>query len=160
MENKVNSAYPFSNPPRARLEDKIQVIVSCYADIVTRADRAFAMKQLRTHLREVVIYERNTVWRDMIGAHTKGYTGQSATAQPVLAGLSDGKTAEVVKKAIKWKSKELIGGVVGITAFAVIVQLQPLGRQEESNCLALIILASVFWALEVSISGVPFEDAL
>lgn len=150
MNDKVNKAYPFLDSTRKELEECIQTVIDNYAKIVARGDKEFALKQLRAQLREEIVFSRNTIWRDMVGAHSKGYTGQGSSSQPVGAGISDGKVASVVKQQLKWKSKELIGGLVGAIAFIVLTNVDTMGRKEESNCLAIIVLAAIFWALEVS----------
>src|ERR1700684_3104082 len=53
------------------LDEKISKIEQVYADVVTKGDVSVARRELRLHLREHVVWERNTVWREMIGIERK-----------------------------------------------------------------------------------------
>ena len=50
----------------------------------------------------------------------------------------------------KWIAKETIGGVAAVVAFLLILSSNTFDRVEERNCLAILVLASIFWAMEVS----------
>lgn len=72
MNKHVETAYPFSEETKSAVEEKISSMESAYADIVTAGDLELAKKDLRSHLREHVVWERNTVWRDLIGIERRG----------------------------------------------------------------------------------------
>ena len=58
------------------IEENISRMEKAYADVVTEGDVAVAKKELRLHLREHVVWERNTVWREMIGIERKAQYNQ------------------------------------------------------------------------------------
>ncbi|KIH93511.1 phosphate transporter [Sporothrix brasiliensis 5110] len=67
MTTVVESAYPFRPEAWNLLVDNIMKMEAAYTTVVTGGDADTAKRDLRSHLREHVVWERNTVWRDMIG---------------------------------------------------------------------------------------------
>lgn len=67
MATVVEVAYPFRPETWKVLIDAIAKMEAAYTAIVTHGDADAAKRDLRSHLREHVVWERNTVWRDMIG---------------------------------------------------------------------------------------------
>ena len=67
MATIVEPAYPFRPETWEVLVDNIVKMEAAYAGVVTSSDAEAARRDLRSHLREHVVWERNTVWRDMIG---------------------------------------------------------------------------------------------
>ncbi|CAK7564519.1 MAG: low-affinity phosphate transporter [Sporothrix epigloea] len=63
----VETAYPFRPEVWELIVDNIAKMEAAYAAVVTGGDAESAKRDLRSHLREHVVWERNTVWRDMIG---------------------------------------------------------------------------------------------
>lgn len=66
IRTHVDTAYPFRDETKAVIDANIAKMEAAYADVVTGGDADLAKKDLRSHLREHV-WERNTVWRDLIG---------------------------------------------------------------------------------------------
>ncbi|CAK7230351.1 low-affinity phosphate transporter [Sporothrix curviconia] len=67
MATVVEPAYPFRPEAWELLVNNIVKMEGAYAAVVTGGDADTAKRDLRSHLREHVVWERNTVWRDMIG---------------------------------------------------------------------------------------------
>ena len=67
MATVVETAYPFRPEAWELIVDNIVKMEGAYAAVVTGGDTETAKRDLRSHLREHVVWERNTVWRDMIG---------------------------------------------------------------------------------------------
>ncbi|EFX06461.1 plasma membrane phosphate transporter [Grosmannia clavigera kw1407] len=67
MAASVEPAFPFRSETWDALLQNITRMEAAYTDVVTGGDAATARRDLRSHLREHVVWERNTVWRDMIG---------------------------------------------------------------------------------------------
>ncbi|CAK7265957.1 low-affinity phosphate transporter [Sporothrix epigloea] len=63
----VETAYPFRPETWDLIVDNIAKMESAYTAVITGGDADLAKRDLRSHLREHVVWERNTVWRDMIG---------------------------------------------------------------------------------------------
>lgn len=139
---------------------------------MTRGDTIEALRQLRIQLREHVVWERNTIWREMIGLERKGWSGAGTQGnrrssqsggtgldKPIVMQKELNADAEVIKvittplgkfRLPNWLSKEAVGGCIAVVAFVGILWSNLFDRVEERNCLAILVFASIFWALEVS----------
>ncbi|CAG8561968.1 6950_t:CDS:2 [Racocetra fulgida] len=71
LNNVVNDAYVFKDSTFKNMEERILKVQEIYANICTNANMDAAMRELKTHLREFIVWERNTVWRDIIGLERK-----------------------------------------------------------------------------------------
>ena len=101
MTNVVDKTVPFESTTQERLSAAIQSLVPLYADIATQGDQDFALKQLKAHLREHVVWERNTVWRELIGLERRGWGGAGSgkrigTDVPIVEGQLGETKTEVV----------------------------------------------------------------
>lgn len=143
---KVKNAEPFLPKHVEEIDQALDEVVEMYAK-VTRSEPGMAIKSLRTQLREHVVFERNSVWREMIGIHSRGFHQST----PVVQGLQDGKdsTSQERHPLLFLPPKQMAGLVLGLGLFAILLLVPVMDRPEEQNCLALLALASVFWALEV-----------
>ncbi|KAI5476711.1 phosphate transporter [Pseudohyphozyma bogoriensis] len=157
MSTVVDHTFPFETQTQDRLTSSIQSLIPLYADIATGGDEDAGLKQLKAHLREHVVWERNTVWREMIGLERKGWSsagptgGRSGVDVPIV----DGSKGEVLLGAKEtgffpqWLSSQMIAGAVAVVLFLGIINAEWFDRVEEQNCLALLVFVTIFWALEI-----------
>ncbi|KDE06348.1 hypothetical protein MVLG_03258 [Microbotryum lychnidis-dioicae p1A1 Lamole] len=157
MSEVVDSTFPFEAATQERLSSAIKVLVPLYANLATGGDIDQATKQLNAHLREHVVWERNTVWREMIGLERRGWgagTGapkRAATAMPIVKG-DETKSAEGVASRSwlsAWLNTQVVGGAFAALLFLTLLKLELFDRVEEGNCLALLAFVTIFWALEI-----------
>lgn len=167
MEATVNSSYPFLHETKTQLEGNIEKMEKAYADIVTQGDETLAKKALRSHLREHVVWERNTVWRDLIGMERraeaaslgKGLLGTSSDGikvrlqgddVPAVSG-KDFTTPFGRFTCPTWLFGSTVLTILGIIAvFLAFLTIPILDTPEQQNCLAMLIFVSLLWATEVS----------
>lgn len=164
MSSVVDHAFPFESSTQTRLQDAISSIVPLYAELATNGNQDFALKQLKAHLREHVVLERNTVWREMIGLERKGWSGRGgggaargiSTDLPVAAPATKLLESTEIKTPVgrfrvpAWLNQQVIAGGLATLLFFGILSAQWFDRVEEQNCLALLAFVTIFWALEVS----------
>lgn len=172
MSTILLKSYPFRDETQTKLDEALQSIIPLYARVVTRGDTHEALRQLRIQLREHVIWERNTIWRDMIGLERKGWSGAGTglNARRASGGGTGLDKPMLMQKELEdpdvqaqtvstplgrirlpnWLSKEVVGGIIAVVAFIAILVSDFGDRVEERNCLAILVFASIFWALEVS----------
>lgn len=167
MKTHVDTAYPFSDETKEAVDEKISSMESAYADIVTAGDLELAKKDLRSHLREHVVWERNTVWRDLIGIERRGEAaslgrsllGQGRSAAPNM--LQGDEHQGVSSKRITtpfgsfnlpfWLLNGSLLTLVGsIIVFLLLIYIPIMKKPEQQNCLALLVFVSLLWATEVS----------
>ncbi|KAH7021347.1 SPX domain-containing protein [Microdochium trichocladiopsis] len=165
IANHVQSAYPFLDDRIPELDDRIQQMVDAYAEYVTQGDVQAAKKDLRSHLREHVVWERNTVWRDLIGIERRAEAATLGSA--LLGGRVDGSKLRLQgDEAPKTPMREIetpVGRLtcptwlfgtttftlIGIIAIFVALLLAPImEKPEQQNCLAMLVFVSLLWATE------------
>lgn len=166
-EQNVEPAYPFQQSTMDNLADNLSKIENTYANLCTQGDVATAKRELRLHLREHVVWERNTVWREMIGIERKAQAANLGIRQTILGRDTDPKSrlqgddAEIGMKEIstpvgrytcpRWLLSSTFYTIVAILAVFAVLLLVPIMKEpEQQNCLALVIFVSLLWATEVS----------
>ena len=166
MRANVDTAYPFKDETKKMIEENIHMMENAYTDVVTGGDYELAKKDLRSHLREHVVWERNTVWRDLIGIERRAEAarfGQSLlgqdqdTAPKRLQGDDD-----VVVKAKQFRTpfgrlslptwlagSSMLTLFGSVAAFCALLAFPIMEKAEEQNCLAMLVFVSLLWATEV-----------
>lgn len=174
MEAHVATAYPFTAERTAIVEANIAKMEKAYTEIVTQGDEELAKRDLRSHLREHVVWERNTVWRDMIGMERRAEAASLGRTllgtDPVaggrrLQGDDDGlpATKEVSTPFGRyylptWLASSAMLTLLGaIALFFLILFLPIMESPEQQNCLALLVFVSILWATEVRHQNNPSE---
>lgn len=146
LENLDNNSYVFRSDTANVLKDKIDRLVQIYASLATGGNIENAKSELRLHLREHVVWERNTVWKDMIGLERKA---QNAT----VAKQTDSKEVLVGEEGAPISSKRLLNPTAWKLLFIIAVTLllmifSPFEQVEQKNCFALLVCSSLLWATE------------
>lgn len=165
LSQYVDTAYPFQQSTMNNLGNNISQVEVAYSRICTKGDVAEAKRELRLHLREHVVWERNTVWREMIGIERKAQAANLGIGQ-MLGRHTDGKVRlqgdepETELKEVetpigryrcpRWLLSSTFYVLLGILAvFFVLLFVPFMDKPEQQNCLALVILVSLLWATEV-----------
>ncbi|KAL8950197.1 MAG: hypothetical protein Q9222_003760 [Ikaeria aurantiellina] len=168
LKDSVNPAYPFRATTMQHLDENIQNIEKMYAEVITHGDVELAKRELRLHLREHVVWERNTVWREMIGIERKAQAANMGLRQTLLGGNQDPANARLQgDEPDEMGTKELVTPVgrvhcphwllnsafltlLAIVAVFVVLLVVPIMKKpEQQNCLALLVFVSLLWATEV-----------
>lgn len=170
LKAKITPAYPFRQSTMGNLDENITKIEKMYADITTNGDVATAKRELRLHLREHVVWERNTVWREMIGIERKAQAANMGLRRTLLGGDHDPSNARLqgdepdemgMKELItpvgrftcpRWLFSSTFFTLIGIFAiFMVLLMVPIMKQQEQQNCLAMLVFVSLLWATEVRV---------
>jgi phosphate transporter len=167
MEKVVNVAYPFRETTMTHIDSNIHRIEGIYADVVTKGDLDMARRELRLHLREHVVWERNTVWREMIGIERKAQAANFGIRQTLLGHAHDptksrlqGDEENLAMKEVstplgryrcpKWLFSSTFLALIFILAIFFTLLFVPIMKKpEQQNCLAMLVLVSLMWATEV-----------
>lgn len=170
LKNKVNPAYPFRQDTMRHLDDNIAKIEESYAHVVSKGDINTARRELRLHLREHVVWERNTVWREMIGVERKAQAANMGIRRTFLGGDHDPSKARLqgddpdnleTKEVItpvgrltcpRWLfSSTFFTLIIILAIFTVLLVVPIMEERVQQNCLALVIFVSLMWATEVRV---------
>ena len=166
MEKHVEPSYPFRDSTMTQLDANIQKIENDYAEIVTKGDVALAKRELRLHLREHVVWERNTVWREMIGIERRAQGINLGVRQTLLGdgqGARDHRQGDEKPDETKeldtpvgryrcpvWLFSSTFFTLIAVIVIFMILLFVPIMKKEEQqNCLAMLIFVSLLWATEV-----------
>lgn len=139
---RVVAAVPFTPETAAQLHRHLMRVEQIYADLFCGGQTSKAVRQMKTHLRDQLTYERNTVWKDMVhqerqqhGAQYKQDDTKMYRLLPCLA---------VPAKRVHSAACLLFGVVV----FTILMNVPIFAQLQESRCFALLILAAILWATE------------
>lgn len=170
LNSVVYPALPFTDGTMAGVDQHIEKVEGVYAGIVTKGNRSLASRELRLHLREHVVWERNTVWREMIEIERRAQAANVGIRHTLLGGDEDPVTARRQGDKQEIRTKEVatpLGGiqfplwlcslsfgtlVFSIAVFGVLLAVPIMNTPEQQNCLAMLVLVSILWATEVGIS--------
>jgi phosphate transporter len=167
VQEKVKPAQPFQPSTFAALDEHLRRVEQAYASIVTKGDVDTARQELRLHLREHVVWERNTVWREMIGIERKAQAANLGLRNTMLGRDTDPKKARLQGDAEEGTSR-VVSLPIGkyrlpkfllsssfwmlsaiIAVFVTLLIVPTMERPEQQNCLALVVFVSLLWATEV-----------
>lgn len=167
MDNFVEPAYPFLEETVRGVEDNIHKMEQAYTEVVMNGDEEAAKKDLRSHLREHVVWERNTVWRDLIGLERRA---EAASLGRALLGRGEGairtrrqgdddespETKTIVTPIGRFTcpvwlfSSAMFTLLLIIGIFFAVLYIPIMEKPEQQNCLAMLVFVSLMWATEVS----------
>jgi len=172
IEKFVTTAYPFLPTTMKHIEENIGKIEKAYADVAAQGDVDLARRELRLHLREHVVWERNTVWREMIGIERKAQAANMGLGRTLLGPDNDPSKArlqgdddnEPSMKEVQtpvgrfrlpiWLfSSTLITLLLIIGVFIALLYIPIMKKVEQQNCLAMLVFVSLLWATEVGKSS-------
>lgn len=131
LEALPERTYVFRPETLEGVNAHIETVVGLYSTVCNQTHE-LARLELLVHLREHVVWERNTVWRDMIGLERKAEG----------AGNKEEETTAVSYWALALKL------AVILAIFCVLLVVLPFSDPAQANCFALLVCASLLWALE------------
>lgn len=167
LASVVQPAAPFIESTMAAVDSHIEDIEGVYAGVVTKGNRQLAKRELRLHLREHVVWERNTVWREMIEIERRAQAANVGIRRTLLGGDEDPDTArrQGDKNGIRtqevstplgrfqfplWFCSLSFGTLVlSVAVFGALLSMKTMETPEQQNCLAMLVLVSILWASEV-----------
>ncbi|KAA6414821.1 MAG: hypothetical protein FRX48_01571 [Lasallia pustulata] len=168
INEAVTPAHPFKPTTMQHLDENIAHVEKMYADVVTKGDLEQARKELRLHLREHVVWERNTVWREMIGIERKAQAANMGLRRTLLGQDDDPSKARLqgdeednmaMKELVtpvgrftcpKWLFSSTFFALLAILVVFIVLLVVPIMKNaEQQNCLAMLVFVSLLWATEV-----------
>lgn len=139
-------SYIFREGTMANLLERLNTLVKIYALVCNHGDDLeLARSELSIHLREHVVWERNTVWRDLIGIERKK---QAATAQDSSIAIDEKKGSGVSNFNLSVKNSAMLKLVLITSVTVFLLTFSPFEEAEQKNCFALLVCATLLWATE------------
>ena len=144
LKKMVLDSRPFMPQTIDLLRSQIERVERIYADAFCNGNTAIAVRQMKTHLRDQITYDRNTVWKDMVGqerktldAHVNSVTPPKSYSIPFTQHRIPTETAH-----------NIICFLLSVILFAVLLNVNTFGDTQENYCFALLLFAAVMWATE------------
>ena len=138
---------PFDQASRTRITDAQSALALLFSKCVTDGDLAAAQRYLKLNLREHIAWERDTVWRQMIGRERRGEGGT-----PLGAPLdnTEEKAFEVRTRVGRVRfSRRKAWVVISALIFAILLNVSVVEGDEANQCFAVLVFATLLWATEV-----------
>ena len=167
LKDQVAAASPFKPLTMQHVDENIQTTEKIYADLITDGDISQARRELRLHLREHVVWERNTVWREMIGIERKAQAANMGVRRTLLGdddpnkarrqgdedhngNIKEFRTPIGKYRCPTWLFSSTFVTLVAVLAVFLVLLIVPImEKREQQNCLAMLVFVSLLWATEV-----------
>jgi phosphate transporter len=144
LKKMVLDSRPFMAQTMETLRMQIERVERIYADSFCHGHIASAVRQMKTHLRDQITYDRNTVWKDMVGqerlnhdAHIKDFKPEKCITIPFTN-----------KKIPTENMSSYISFVLSVILFIILLNVDIFGNKQEDYCFALLLFSAVMWATE------------
>lgn len=157
LHDVVEHAPPFTQASKDKIAAALHKLLHLYAHCVTKEDVSAAQRQLKLHQREHIAWERDTVWRQMIGRERRGEVdGDSETVGGTLAVQQEAKAVQIPTPLGRLKLKRRhLWKAVAVTVFLTLLRVQSVDGEEANRCFAILVFATILWASEVK---KPYSD--
>ncbi|OZJ03698.1 hypothetical protein BZG36_03498 [Bifiguratus adelaidae] len=140
IPNQVLTTHPFKAATKEALAHAITEIEYMYVSL-TDMEPDLAVDELKTHLREHIVWERNTIWRDMIGQERKA---NAVKRKKESKALNIPYVGPVSRETI-----QQVVTLAGCLAIFIGLLFAPwFDTVEQTYCFAILVLASLLWATE------------
>lgn len=165
VSENVLTSFPWTDEGKAELDRLLNKVLFLYRRVVCAGDEELAKEQLRAQLRERIVVDRETVWSQMVSDRRGQGIFRSVEPDEQLPAF------ERPKRGLRtpcgrvgyprWFSQRGFIFLIALASMAAIIAVNPLGRIEESNCLAMLVFCTILWATEaiplfVTSLAVPF----
>jgi phosphate transporter len=151
LHDVVEVSPPFTQVAKDRLDLNINRLLDLYTKCVTHGDETAARQQLRLHQRENIVWERDTVWRQMIGRQRRGEADTQDVSGATLEQGPEPTVVDFPTPVGRFKiTKRSIFKVVAVVVFVLLLKVQVVEGREANRCFAILTLCTILWATEVN----------
>lgn len=144
LKKMVLDSRPFMPQTTQVLRSQIERVERLYADAFCNGQVAIAVRQMKTHLRDQIAYDRNTVWKDMVSQERKVLDAHVKPSKPSKS-YSIPFTQHRVPAEM---AHSIMFFLLSVVLFAIFLNVNIFNDTQENYCFALLIFAAVMWATE------------
>ncbi|TRM57048.1 SPX domain-containing protein, partial [Schizophyllum amplum] len=141
LHDVVDNAEPFTPAAKARIQDALEHLFDLYAKC----------QQLKLHKREHIAWERDTVWRQMIGRARRG-EGEDQKAMGAVLVKEPAPPLFTINLARCFgrarTSENMLSTSAALAVFVALLNTQTVDGEEANRCFAILIFATILWATE------------
>jgi phosphate transporter len=144
LNKMVKESRPFMNETMDVLKGQLIRVETIFANAFCGGSRHIALRQMKTHLRDQVTFERNTVWKDMVRQERKA--NDTKLIEPkVIKSYKVPFTSFSISSGVL---RQIICFLISIAAFIILLCVDCFGSRPENYCFALLIFSAFMWATE------------
>lgn len=144
LNKMVMDSRPFMPETMNVLKEQLARIETIFANAFCGGNRTVALRQMKSHLRDQVTFERNTVWKDMVRQERK-VNDTKLVVPKVTKSYKIPFTNFSIESGLL---RQLICFAIAIAAFIILLCVDCFGDRQENYCFALLIFAAIMWATE------------
>lgn len=144
LKKMVLDSRPFMPQTVEALRAQIERVERIYADAFCSGHVALAVRQMKTHLRDQIAYDRNTVWKDMVGQERKTLDAHVKESKPEKCYTIPFTNHKIRSELLN----TIFAFLFSVVLFVVLLNVDIFGNRQENYCFALLIFAAVMWATE------------
>ncbi|KAJ2414317.1 low-affinity phosphate transporter [Coemansia sp. IMI 209128] len=145
MSQTVKAAYPFTQTAQTSLREHMEAVAYAFGVASGYSTIDESLVELKKCLREEVVWERNTVWRDMIA--------NERMVNAVGVQSPDLDHADVAASSLKMRKmtatqRQLLRLAACTAVFAIAWAIPAFDGAEQQRCWAMLVYVSLLWATE------------
>ncbi|OBZ89073.1 Low-affinity phosphate transporter PHO91 [Choanephora cucurbitarum] len=144
INKMVKDSRPFMVETMDVLKSQITRVETIFADAFCNGNRQIALRQMKSHLRDQVTFERNTVWKDMVRQERKAH-GTKIIEPKVVKSV---KIPFVNLSIQSGLFRQLMCFLLALVVFVILLCVNCFNNKQENYCFALLIFAAIMWATE------------
>jgi phosphate transporter len=144
LNKMVLDSRPFMVQTMDVLKNQIARVEKIYADSFCNGSTALAVRQMKSHLRDQITFERNTVWKDMVGQERK--THDTKLIVPKVE--KSFKVPFINYRISSGLLRQIICFAISIIVFIILLTVNCFDNKQENYCFALLIFSALMWATE------------
>lgn len=144
LKKMVLDSRPFMPQTTQVLRSQIERVERLYADAFCNGQVTIAVRQMKTHLRDQIAYDRNTVWKDMVSQERKVLDAHVKPSKPSKSYPIPFTQHRVPAEL----AHNIMFFLLSVVLFAIFLNVNIFNDTQENYCFALLIFAAVMWATE------------
>ncbi|KAI7908192.1 Sodium:sulfate symporter transmembrane region-domain-containing protein [Cokeromyces recurvatus] len=144
INKMVNESRPFMPETMNVLKGQLARVETIFANAFCGGSRVIALRQMKSHLRDQVTFERNTVWKDMVRQERRNHDTK-------LIEPTEVKTYKVPFTNFQLDAsilRQIFCVALSIAALIILLCVDCFGNRQENYCFALLIFSAIMWATE------------
>lgn len=145
INKMVMDCRPFMPQTMEALKSQLTRIENIFARAFCNGNRTIALRQMKSHLRDQVTFERNTVWKDMVRQERKVNDTKVIEAAEKIKTYKVPFTNYHIQSGVFW---QIVSLAIAIIALIILLCVDCFGQKQENYCFALLIFCAIMWATE------------
>lgn len=122
---------------KVQLDNVITSLLDTHSILVFSGNLERSQADLKRLLKDQVVYERSTVWKDMLALERRRTNAQVVSALPLPS-----RTVWLKRYS------QTLSLLLALLAFCLLLSVKMFKEREKQNCLALLALVSILWCTE------------